>query len=134
MKRMLKVFVVGLVLAMAVTFSVSAATAQVELTKRMYYVSGSHLSFSAAQAQYRGTIYPDSTCECKIYLFAKTANGNREISSRVLTPGSSVFSSPWYGPYNASDYNATAWYPYAQPYNSGSSGTGGHCTVTAAGY
>lgn len=97
MKRMLKAFVVGLVLTMAVTFSVSAATAQVELTKRMYYVSGSHLSFSAAQAQYRGTIYPDSTCECKIYLFAKTANGNREISSRVLTPGSSVFSSPWYG-------------------------------------
>lgn len=129
-KKTLKILAICLVLAMAVAMAVSAATSSVTLTKSMYYVSGSSSAFSSAQAKYRGTIYPDSTANCQIYLFGKTANGNTGVSSRILNLGSGTCS--WTGPFTASRYGVTAWYPYAQPY--GSSSTGGHCTASVSSY
>lgn len=97
----------------------------------MYYVSGASSAFSSAQATYRGTIYPDSTADCQIYLFGNTANGSTGISSYIMRHGSSSDQHYQGGTYTASRYGVTSWYAYAQPSGS-SSGTGGHCTETVA--
>lgn len=100
----------------------------------MYYVSGSSSAFASAQAQYRGTIYPDSTADCQIYLFGTTADGNTGVSSYIMRAGnSSNVTSRWFGPYTASRYGVSKWYAYAQTSGS-SSGTGGHCTETVSSY
>ena len=131
-KKVLTIFSACLVLVMALCISVSAATSTVELRRTMYYVSGASSAFSSNQAQYRGTIYTDSTADCQIYLFGNTANGSTGISSFILTDGrSEPYICDWKGPFTASRYGVTSWYAYAQPSGS-SSGTGGHCTETVA--
>ena len=131
-KKVLTIFSACLVLVMALCISVSALESRVTLTRSMYYVSGSSSAFASAQAQYRGTIYPDSTANCQIYLFGTTADGNTGVSSYIMKTGnSSDVTSRWFGPYTASRYGVSKWYAYAQPSGS-SSGTGGHCTETVA--
>lgn len=132
-KKTLKILAICLVLAMAVAMAVSAATSSVTLTKSMYYVSGSSSAFSSAQAKYRGTIYPDSTANCQIYLFGNTANGSTGISSYILRYGSSQPVSYESTPFTASRYGVTSWYAYTQP-SGNSSGLGGHCTETVFSY